>query len=132
MIIQTILQKLGIGDGSFNRPDKSRRKHIRHPGAQAEVVVADRAISLSDWSMGGMFFQPPPGLPLVAGDKLQFRLRFRLPHETVEIVQPGRIVRSVRRGVAAEFLPLTSEARRKLERVLDGVHAQGFLASQTA
>jgi hypothetical protein len=130
MIISKILQKLGIGDGSSNAEEASRRKHIRHEGVQAEVVVADRAFGLKDWSMGGLCFQPPAGVPIVAGDRIQFTLRFRLPHETVQIVQTGKVVRAVKRGIAAEFLPLSPEARRKFERVLDGVHAQGFMASQ--
>lgn len=132
MIINRILQKLGIGDGSCNRKTEPRRRHIRHPGVEAEVVVADRSFSLKDWSMGGLCFVPPPGTSLVTGDRIQFLLRFRLPHETVNIAHTAKVVRAVRRGVAAEFLPLTADVKRKLERVLDGVHAQGFMASQHA
>ncbi len=132
MIISKILQKLGIGDGSSNAEDTSRRKYIRHDGIQAEVVVADRAFGLKDWSMGGLCFLPPSGVAIVAGDRIQFTLRFRLPHETVNIVQTGKVVRALKRGIAAEFLPLSPEARRKFERVLDGVHARSFMASQTA
>lgn len=132
MIISQILRKLGIGDGSFNREEASRRRHIRHEGIQAEVVVAERAFGLKDWSLGGLCFLPPPDTPIVTGDRIQFTLRFRLPHETVNIVQTGKVVRALKRGIAAEFLPLSPEAKRKFERVLDGVHAQGFLSSQTA
>lgn len=132
MIINRILQKLGIGDGSFNKEEKSRRKFIRHRGVQAEVVVGNQSLGLTDWSLGGLCFLPPVNTPLVAGDRIQFQLRFRLPHETVSITQTGKVVRAVKRGVAAEFLPLSPETRRKFERVLDGVHAQGFLTSQMA
>lgn len=133
MIIQTILQKLGLGDGSLNKDDAARRRrHIRHPALAAEVVVADRSFHLKDWSMGGFFFDPPPGTSLVVGDKVQFQLRFRLPNETVSIQQTGKVVRAVRRGIGAEFAPLSVETRRKFERVLDAFHAQCFSASQRA
>lgn len=133
MIIETILQKLGLGDGSLNKEDaQARRRHVRHPALQAEVVVADRSFHLKDWSMGGFFFDPPPGTSLVVGDRVQFQLRFRLPNETVSIQQSGRVVRAVRRGIGAEFTPLSAETRRKFERVLDSFHAQSFSASQRA
>lgn len=132
MIINRILQKLGIGDGSLNKQESSRRRFIRHPGVEAEVVVADRSFGIKDWSMGGLCFVPPPGVALVAGDRIQFLLRFRLPHETVNITHTAKIVRAVKRGIAAEFLPLSPDVKRKLERALDGMHAQGFLASQSA
>lgn len=79
-----------------------------------------------------MCFTPPPGTTLVTGDRIQFQLRFRLPHETVSITQTGKVVRALKRGFAAEFMPLSPEAKRKFERVLDGLHAHDFLASQTA
>ncbi|HYD18776.1 MAG TPA: PilZ domain-containing protein [Patescibacteria group bacterium] len=133
MIIQTILNKLGLGDGSLNKDAaQARRRHVRHPAVSAEVVVADRVFNLKDWSMGGFFFDPPPGSALAVGDRVQFHLRFRLPNETVTITQPGRIVRAVRRGLGAEFAPLNPETKRKFERVLDGFHAMNFLASQKA
>lgn len=132
MIINRILEKLGIGDGSFNSDAKSRRKFIRHQGLQAEVVVAEQSVGVMDWSLGGLSFLPLVNTPLVAGDRVQFQLKFRLPHETISITQTGKVVRAVKRGVAAEFLPLSPETRRKFERVLDGVHAQGFLTSQLA
>lgn len=133
-MIDRILNALGLGDSAFkkNLEAHMRRKYIRHPGLQAEVVVADRAYGVRDWSTGGIYFEALPDSRLTVGDKVQFMLRFRLPHETVNIVQTGRIVRSVRRGLAAEFLPLSPDTRRKFARVLDGFNAQRFLESQLA
>ena len=131
-MINKILSKLGLGDGSLYQDLDTRRKHLRHGGIQAEVVVQDRSFGVKDWSMGGVCFETLPDPHMVVGDKIQFTLRFRLPHETVIIKQAGRIVRAAKRGIAAEFMPLSPEARRKFARVLDGLHATQFLESQVA
>ena len=131
-MINKILSKLGLGDGSLYQEVDTRRKHLRHGGLQAEVVVQDRAFGVKDWSLGGVCFETLPDPHMVVGDKVQFTLRFRLPHETVIIKQAGRIVRAARRGIAAEFMPLSPETRRKFARVIDGLHAAQFVESQVA
>ncbi len=131
-MIDRILNMLGIGDGSFNKDGSTRRKHVRHAGVLADVIVADRAYGVRDWSTGGVYFDAQPEARLNVGDKVQFMLRFRLPNETVNIMQTGKIVRAVRKGLAAEFLPLSPESKRKFARVLDGVNAQRFVESQVA
>lgn len=130
-MINDILSKLGLTDG-FSGQLPTRRRHVRHPGTQAEVIIMGRAYSVQDWSLGGFFFETPPDARLIVGDQIEFNLRFRLPHQTVNITQKGRIVRTAKRGVAAEFAPLTAETRRQFERVLDGFHTQSFLESQVA
>lgn len=131
-MINQILAKLGLGDGTLYQPVDTRRKHMRHGGVQAEVQVQDRSYGVKDWSLGGVCFETQPDPLLVVGDKVQFTLKFRLPHETVLIRQAGRIVRAAKRGIAAEFMPLSPEARRKFERVIDSLHAKNFLESQVA
>lgn len=131
-MIGKILQTLGLGDGSLNEESESRRRHIRLPGLQAEVEVANRAYSIRDWSFGGVFFETLPDARLVAGDQVNMTVRFRFPHETISISHLGRIVRSAKRGIAAEFLPLNVKTRREFQRVLDTFHAQGFVESQVA
>ena len=131
-MINRILARLGLGVGTFYQAVDTRRKHMRHGGLQAEVVVHDRAFGIRDWSLGGVCFETLPDPRLVVGDKVHFTLKFRLPHETVSIRHMGRIVRAAKRGIAAEFMPLSPEARRKLERVLDSLHAKNFLESQGA
>ena len=100
-MIDRILNMLGIGDGSFNKQGTTRRKHQRHAGMLADVIVADRAYGVKDWSTGGVYFDATPETRLNVGDKVQFLLRFRLPNETVNIMQTGKIVRAVRKGLAA-------------------------------
>jgi hypothetical protein len=131
-MINSILAKLGLGDGSLNQEIDTRRKHMRHEGFQAEVQVQDQVYGLKDWSMGGICFETQPDPRMVVGDKVQFTIKFRLPHETVIIKQVGRVVRAARRGIAAEFMPLSPEARRKFARVVDGLNAASFLESQVA
>lgn len=130
-MLETLLDKLGLSDLSARQPIISRRRHVRHEGVHAEVVVADKIYSVRDWSMGGLFFETPPDSRITTGDQLRFNLRFRLPHETIDIPQSARVVRSVRRGIAAEFAPMTAENRRQFQRVIDGYQAQSFLESQT-
>ncbi len=131
-MINKILEKLGLGDGSLYQSIDTRRKHMRHEGVQGEVLVQDRTYGLKDWSMGGICFESQLGPGVSVGDKVHFTLRFRLPHETVLIGQTGRVVRAAKRAVAAEFLPLSPEARRKFARVIDSLHANNFLESQVA
>lgn len=131
-MINQLLMKLGIGDGSLNADAESRRKHIRHTGLQAEVEVANRAYSVRDWSFGGVSFDTLPDARLNEGDRINFTIRFRFPHETVTVQQQGRVVRARKQGVAAEFAPLSQDSRRLFERVIDSYNAQGFLESQVA
>lgn len=131
-MIEKLLGKLGLSDVSSNNAVISRRRHVRHSGVQAEVVVADKVYSVRDWSMGGMFFETPPDNRLTVGDQIRVNIRFRLPHEVIDIPHQARVVRSVRRGIAAEFAPMTLEHKRQFQRVIDGFQAQSFLESQSA
>ncbi len=131
-MIGHILNRLGLGDGSLNDSNDTRRRHIRHAGLQAEVEVQDRVYSIRDWSMGGVFFETLPDSRLIAGDPLDMTVRFRFPDETVSISQVGKVIRSAKRGIAAEFEPLPVDARRKFQKVLDTVQAQEFVESQVA
>lgn len=131
-MIELILSTLGLSDSSFNSAGDTRRKHQRHPGHQTEIDVAGRVYSVRDWSLGGIFFDTPPDSRMVLGDKVNFDLRFRLPHETITIQHTAKVVRSATRGIAAEFMPLAPDVRRKFDRVIDWFHTQSFLESQVA
>ena len=129
-MIDQILSKLGLSESAIGL--QSRRKYPRHPGVQAEVSVGGRVYSVHDWSMGGVFFETAPDSRIVVGDQVQLDIKFRLPHEVVTISQPVRVVRSVRRGIAAAFEQITPETRKRFEKVIDSFHAQSFLESQVA
>lgn len=131
-MIGKILNSLGLGDGSLNEDVDTRRRHIRHPGLQAEVEVANRAYSVRDWSLGGVFFETLPDARIIAGDHIPVTMRFRFPDETVSIPQTVKVIRAAKRGIAAEFLPMNADAKRKFQRVLDSYNAQGFVESQVA
>lgn len=131
-MINEILSKLGLGDASLTQEAEARRKHVRRNGMRADVVVGNTTYGVRDWSQGGVFFDVAPDARLVVGDKVNVTLRFRLPHETVNIQQMARVVRAANHGIAAEFTPLSPEARRKFDRVIDGYHTQSFLESQVA
>ena len=131
-MLNQLLTKLGLGDGTFNADVDTRRKYIRHQGLQAEVELADATFSVRDWSMGGVCFDTLPDARLVEGDKMNITLRFRFPHEVISIRQQARVVRAGKRGVAASFTPLNGDERKKFERVLDSYYAQNFLESQVA
>lgn len=132
MIINKLLVKLGLGDGSLNVEVDQRRKHIRYAGQEADVTVEGQTHSLQDWSFGGFSFDAPPNTSLAAGDTVSFTLHFRFPHDTITVEQRARVVRAGKRGVAAQFLSDDTLARRALDRVFDSYQAQGFLQSQVA
>lgn len=128
-----ILSFFGLGGGSSsNAKADLRRKHIRYPGFHAEVVVGNRAYSVRDWSMGGVVFETAPDARLTSGDKFQILLKFRFPHDTITVQQQALVLRTSKRGIAAQFAALPTESRRQFERVLDSLHAQSFLESQVA
>jgi len=131
-MINQLLMKLGLGDGSLNAEGDTRRKFIRYPGAQADVSVGGSTYSLRDWSLGGISFETLPDARLLVGDSINFTLRFRFPQGVVAVEQQGRVVRTGKRGIAAAFVMPDADARKALERVLDGYHAQNFLQSQVA
>lgn len=131
-MIKKILSLLGLQrEETAEAEAEPRRKHVRYPGIQAEVIVGDKAYSIHDWSPHGAYFETSPDARLIAGENVHLTLKFRLFNGTISIQQPARILRAVRRGVAVEFMtPLMPEARRQFERVLDGFQATNFLESQ--
>lgn len=131
-MLNKLFEMLGWVAHSVQSDSAVRRKHVRRPGIQTDVVVANHSYIVRDWSKGGVFFESTSDARMTPGEQVQFTLRFRLPHGTVDITQPGRIIRSAARGIAAEFLPLTAESRRLFDRVIDSMNAQGFLESQAA
>ncbi len=131
-MLSTLLNKLGLGDGSNNIEVDPRRKYIRFEGAHAEIELGQQSVPVRDWSQGGVFFDTTPGLDLNEGDKLVATLRFRFPHETVSVQQQIRVVRTARRGVAVEFGPQSNDDRKQFSRIIDNYNAENFLASQTA
>lgn len=131
-MLSTLLNKLGLGDGSNNVDPDARRKYIRLQGARAEVEIAGHTYRIRDWSPGGVYFESLPDTALTAGDRVLATIRFRFPHETVSIQQFLQVVRTGARGTAAEFLPVSADDRRLFDRVIDSYHAENFLASQQA
>ena len=131
-MLSTLLNKLGLGDGSNNIEVDPRRKYIRFEGSHAEIELGAQSLPVHDWSQGGVSFEATPGLQLQEGDKMVATLRFRFPHETVSVQQQIRVVRSGRRGVAVEFGPQSNDDRRQFSRVIDNYNAENFLASQSA
>jgi hypothetical protein len=133
-MIDRLLNILGLGDGSMNGAAEWRRKHIRHDvrkiSIQAEVQIDGRAYSIRDWSMGGLCFDADTDAKV--GQNVDMQISFRLPHETITIRQPGRVVRAMSRAVATEFAPLAPDMRRRFQKVLDGIHAMSFVESQAA
>ncbi len=131
-MLNTLLTKLGLGDGSNNLDVDARRRHIRLNGLRADVEMGQQSFPVRDWSQGGVFFETLPDSRLVEGDRLVATIRFRFPHETIAVQRELRVVRTARRGVAAEFAPMSNDDRKQFDRILDNYHAESFLASQVA
>jgi len=128
-VVNRILSFLHLG-ASFGVD--ARRKYIRYSGVPAEVTVGNRAYSIRDWSQGGISFETAPDASITVGDKVSLVLKFRFMHGIITINQPALVVRSAKRGIAAEFLPAPAAARSQFDRVLDSLYAERFLASQAA
>ncbi len=131
-MLNTLLNKLGLGDGSNNIETDVRRKYIRFTGGNAEISLGQSALRVRDWSQGGVFFDADPALDLHEGDKMVATLHFRFPHETVSVQQQIRVVRAARRGIAVEFGPQSNDDRKQFNRIIDNYNAENFVASQVA
>lgn len=133
-MIHRLLNILGLADGSMNGSAEWRRKHIRHnirkAPVQADVEINGRLHNVRDWSMGGLSMDAQDSPP--AGQVVDMTIRFYLPHETVLVDLPGKVVWVMEHGAAIEFAPLATETRRRLQTVMDGINMLDFLESQVA
>jgi hypothetical protein len=130
-MIQDILNKLGLGE-EMDTSLESRRHHLRRRGIHADVIVGNQTYCIRDWSLGGIFFETQPDPRLTQGDTVELTVQFRLPHETVRFENKARVVRATRRGIATAFDDMKPEARKMMQRVIDGVNAAAFADSQVA
>lgn len=129
-----MLEKLlaSFGPRTINAPEETetRRRHARRAGTRLKVTVGQRNYDAQDWSLGGLFLQGNDS-GLAPGDRVQITMQFDLPNDTIVISHQGRIVRSAKRGVAAEFMPLTDDVRRGFDKVIDNLHSLSFTESQS-
>lgn len=131
-IVNRIMSFFNFGSQELNTLSDARRRYVRHEGVHAEVTVGPYNYSIQDWSLGGIAFETAPDSRLTAGDRVTLTLTFRFLHGAISIQQPAQILRTSRRGTAAEFAPLSLTAKRQFDRVLDSLHTQNFLESQAA
>lgn len=131
-MLDKILNFFGVNAGIWSSGLNTRRKFPRYTGVHAEVVLGDRIYRVQDWSMGGLSFETSADDKIGMGDTGKVTLKFHFPHDTISIQHPVRIVREMKNGLAAEFVPpiSTEDIRRQFEQVLDSLHAQNFLESQ--
>ena len=127
-MIKKILSGLGL-DTLVGDMQISRRRHMRRPGLRSKVVMNHNSFNVKDWSMGGFLLQGDTSA-VKPGEKVDFVMQFDLPHATITIQHEGRIIRTAQRGVAAEFMPLSPDVRRKFGRVIDGLNALTYTESQ--
>ncbi len=97
-------------------------------------MIAGRTFPVEDWSQGGLLIgaNNNDSGQLAIGDTFSFVLKFKLPHDTVSIEHKGRVIRTSRQGIAAEFAPMTQAVKRQFGRVIDSVHTLNFSESQAA
>jgi hypothetical protein len=132
-VVSKIMSFFNLGPTMWSEEaSDTRRRYMRHDGVLAEVTVGYYNYSIRDWSLGGISFETTPDSRLTVGDRLPLVLKFRFPHGTITIEQNAKIVRTARRGIAAEFTHLPEAVRRQFDRVVDSLHAQRFLESQAA
>ncbi len=140
-----ILSKLPLfGSTPSNDFIETQRSDMRHEGMKVEVVVGRRAYPVHDWSRGGVSFQTPDHgwniggvyyetyeVPkLQAGDALKITLRFHLLQGAVEIPVDAQILRVEGGATVAQLSPLSKNATRKFDGVIDSFNAERFLETQ--
>ncbi len=125
-----ILSMFGVGSNTTSVATKSRRRHVRHPGFNADVIINENSYDVHDWSMGGVSFEPVVGIGLNIGDKVKVELQFTLGGTVITIAQDAKLVRSNYNNAAAEFDPLPNKVKADFERVLEMLYTQSFVESQ--
>ena len=132
-MFDNVLSFFGLGNGQQPAQGDFRRKHIRYPGLNAEVVIGKNTYPVHDWDLNGIAFGTTPDNYMNVGTTVQMTIKFSLPHETIIIEQEASIFRIAQRGISvAMYTSLQPGARHQFERVLDGFYAQKFLESQVA
>ena len=132
-MFDNVLSFFGLGNGLPSGQGDFRRKHIRYPGLNAEVVIGRNTYPVQDWDLNGIAFGTTPDNYLNVGTNVKMTIRFTLPHETIVIDQEACIFRIAQRGVSvAMYTSMQPNARHQFDRVLDSFYAQKFLESQVA
>lgn len=112
----------------------TRRRHQRQTGQNSAVVViiGNDTFPVEDWSQGGCLIDTHGSQAgrFAIGDTFDFVLKFKLPYGTVAIEHKGRVIRTSRHGIAAEFAPMTAAVKRQFGRVMDGLYTGSFSESQ--
>lgn len=113
----------------------SVRQYVRYEGDIAEVMINGRSHALMNWSLGGIAFknatsQFPGDIVPFAGLKTDnvayMALRFYMLSEVIEIPVTARIVRIGDGYTAAQFMPLSPEARQQFDHVLELKNKKDF------
>ncbi len=129
-MFQRLLSMFGMGANTTSITERSRRKHVRHPGFNAKVVINESSYDVHDWSMGGVSFEPIVGVGINIGDKVKVELQFSVGGTIVTIAQDAKLVRSNYSSAAAEFEPLPGKVKSEFEGVLEMLYTQSFVDSQ--
>lgn len=130
-IIEKMLGVLGLNDDQAPQTASTRRRRQRQPGQGSLLVVGETTFPIEDWSQDGVLIGANNSVGLAIGDTFNFTLKFKLPHDTIAIKHQGRVVRTSRQGIAAEFSPMTAAVKREFGRVMDGFYSQNFVESQS-
>jgi len=132
ILIKKILAFFRLSTKKIDVTKETRRRHVRHPGFNAEVVIEGRTYVAYDWSMSGIAFKTGDTKNIKEGDDVRVTLNFKFPGNTISIAQTAHIIRSLNGTTAIEFEPLPSTTHNEFNKVLDNLYTQSFIESQIA
>jgi len=108
--------------------DSSQNRAVRRSGGQSTVFVNGQEFPIENWSQSGLLFAANSDEPFKVGENIDVLIKFNLPYNILNIKHTGCVVRKDQTGeIAAQFQPMSSDIKRKFDRVIDSIIAEGFL-----
>lgn len=108
---------------------KSNRRHARRADDRCVSIVNGQMYPVENWSNCGMLLNADDRL-FGVGQQCVFTLKFKLADRMVEIDHKATVARKAPHKVGFEFLPLTKDVKKGIQKVVDDYVAQKFVESQ--
>lgn len=112
-----------------NDDQDTRRTHQRHNGGTCVAIIDDVTYQISNWSKGGIMIMGDDR-PFGVYDVKNVIIRFKLDDKAVDIDLKAHVLRKGRDKLVLEFSPLSQNAERQFNFIMDDFMAREFMQSQ--
>lgn len=116
----------------------SRRKHPRRDCDHCVSEIDGKTYPVENWSMGGALIYTDSRL-FGLHKEIDVNLKFKLRDEVMEVPHKAKVVRKMPSNkagmpdrIALEFLPLSTQIKRRFQSVVDDFVSAEFADSQLA